>query len=348
LTLTGSATINGTGNALDNVLTGNSAVNTLTGLAGNDTYVVQNTTDVVTEAASAGTDLVQSSATYTLASNVENLTLTGTSAINGTGQALDNVLTGNTSVNTLTGLGGNDTLEGKAGNDSLVGGDGADLYRFSAGDGSDTISNVSADAAIDRLVFSNVTRVELTFARTGNDLLITRTAAPTDSVRVTNWFTATGNRIDFVDTSGGQSTTADQIDALISSGGGSFSNSSSPPQLEFAAEPSRIVGSLDELMEAAVTKSRPLFTECGLEYRIQSANASNHEIATPGGLGAPSGSSSRLVLQLERFIHAIAGFKKHDGFDAMSSTPIGDDLSQAVQRMTVSPVRDLRGNSHME
>ena len=60
----------------------------MAGGAGNDTYIVDNTGDVVTEAANAGTDLVYSSVTYTLTANVENLTLTGSSNINGTGNTL--------------------------------------------------------------------------------------------------------------------------------------------------------------------------------------------------------------------------------------------------------------------
>ncbi len=128
LTLTGTAAINGTGNALNNVLTGNSGVNVLSGGDGNDTYVVDNIADVVTENANEGIDLIQSSVTFALSANVENLTLTGTGVINGTGNELDNVLTGNGVANVLTAGAGNDTLNGGAGSDTLIGGSGNDTY----------------------------------------------------------------------------------------------------------------------------------------------------------------------------------------------------------------------------
>ncbi|MDD1443904.1 aerolysin family beta-barrel pore-forming toxin [Dolichospermum sp. ST_sed3] len=139
LTLTGTGLINGTGNAANNVITGNSANNTLNGGAGTDTliggtgndiYVVDSTTDTITENASGGTDTIQSSVTYTIAAlaNVENLTLTGTTAINGTGNAANNIITGNSANNILNGGLGNDTLNGSTGIDTLIGGTGNDVF----------------------------------------------------------------------------------------------------------------------------------------------------------------------------------------------------------------------------
>jgi Ca2+-binding RTX toxin-like protein len=146
LTLTGDAAINGTGNTLNNYILGNSAVNTLTGGdgadtldggegadkliggLGNDLYIVDNTGDTITETSKGATDSVQSSVTYTLGAYVENLTLTGTAAINGTGNTLNNILTGNGADNTLTGGAGNDTLDGGVGADTLIGNAGNDTY----------------------------------------------------------------------------------------------------------------------------------------------------------------------------------------------------------------------------
>lgn len=148
LALTGRESISGTGNSLNNTLTGNDGNNTLNGGAGDDTmiggkgndiYIVDSVSDIVRESSGQGTDLVYSSATFTLGDNVENLTFSGASNVDGTGNALANTITGNTGNNvlrggggadTLTGGGGNDTLSGQAGNDSLRGGDGADTFIF--------------------------------------------------------------------------------------------------------------------------------------------------------------------------------------------------------------------------
>lgn len=171
LLLTGSAAINGTGNTLANGLTGNAGANLLTGLDGNDTldggagldtlvgglgndvYVLRaDATDTLVEAAGGGTDTVQSSFAYTLATNFENLTLIDKSSVSGTGNAVANVITGNTGHNLLSGLAGNDTLSGGAGNDSLrgganddslTGGAGADRFLFasSGGNGVDVLTD---------------------------------------------------------------------------------------------------------------------------------------------------------------------------------------------------------------
>lgn len=127
LVLLGSAVIDGTGNDLDNQLYGNSGTNVLDGGAGNDLLIgnmgadtlkggtgndilaVDDAGDVVIENANEGTDKVESAVTYTLPDNVENLTLLGAAAINGTGNALNNILAGNAANNVLDGGAGNDT-----------------------------------------------------------------------------------------------------------------------------------------------------------------------------------------------------------------------------------------------
>ncbi|MDW2812726.1 hypothetical protein R5K32_21710, partial [Acinetobacter baumannii] len=78
------------------------------------------------ENAGEGIDTVLSSITYTLGNNLENLTLTGSTAINGTGNALNNVLIGNSAINTLTGGAGDGYLNGGGGADKLLGGTGND------------------------------------------------------------------------------------------------------------------------------------------------------------------------------------------------------------------------------
>jgi Ca2+-binding RTX toxin-like protein len=120
-TLTGGAgvdtLIGGVGN---DTLTGGAGVDTLIGGADNDTYGVDNILDLVTEIAGEGTDSVLSSVSYTLADNVENLTLTGNTAINGTGNGGNNILTGNSVNNILTGGLGDDTIAGGNGTDTIL------------------------------------------------------------------------------------------------------------------------------------------------------------------------------------------------------------------------------------
>ena len=119
-------------------LDGGLGIDTMNGGNGSDTYIVDNVGDVVAENfndALGGVDTVLSSVNHTLGFGLENLTLTGSANINGTGNGNNNVLTGNSGNNTLSGGDGNDTLIGGAGNDSLVGGNGKDI--LTGGSGSD-------------------------------------------------------------------------------------------------------------------------------------------------------------------------------------------------------------------
>lgn len=178
---------------------------------------------MVVENAGSGVDLVKSAVVYTLGADVENLELTGSSAVAGTGNALNNVITGNTGANTLTGGDGEDTLHGGTGTaaDTLIGGLGADTYIYAASQGLDVVDNSAADTAVDRLIFQSLSSDLFTFARTGDNLVISRIGTSTSKVTVNNWFTATGNRVDLVSFTN-REVTANDIDALVSGGGGSF------------------------------------------------------------------------------------------------------------------------------
>ena len=107
---------------------------TLYGGFGTDTYVVDNAGDVANETDGGGTDTVLSSISFSLADPlhaigaIENLTLTGTAAINATGNDLNNILFGNSGNNVLIGGAGADMLHGCAGADTMFGGTGDDTY----------------------------------------------------------------------------------------------------------------------------------------------------------------------------------------------------------------------------
>ncbi|MFT7571548.1 MAG: Ca2+-binding RTX toxin-like protein, partial [Paracoccaceae bacterium] len=189
LTLTSTDNINGTGNAAANTLTGNTGNNRLDGLggadamsgdAGDDTYVVDNAGDSVTEGAGAGTDTVESSITFTLGANLENLTLTGSTNINGTGNTLANTLTGNTGNNTLDGGTGADAMDGGAGNDTYIVDNAGDTVADTAG-GTDLVQS-----SVSFTLSSGLENLELTGAAavdgTGNAAANTITGNTGDNV----------------------------------------------------------------------------------------------------------------------------------------------------------------------
>lgn len=234
LTLAGTSTINGTGNTLDNLLVGNSANNRLTGAGGNDTlnggagsdtmvggtgddtYVVNVSTDVVTENASEGSDTVQSSVTWTLGTNLENLTLTGSSAINGTGHAGANLLVGNAGSNTLSGLAGNDTLDGGAGNDTLNGAGGADQYNFSRGYGQDRVQDNDATSGVaDRIQFgADVEQGDVRYSQVGNNLEAT-IFGTTDKIVIQDWYLGNQYHVEEFRFADGSMLTDSQVQGLV-------------------------------------------------------------------------------------------------------------------------------------
>jgi Ca2+-binding RTX toxin-like protein len=125
------------GSGGNDYLSGGTGTNILLGGTGNDTYIVAMASDTITELANEGTDTVNSSIDFTLASNVENLVLTGIGDLTGTGNEIRNTIIGNDGNNTLNGNAGNDYLYGGAGDDTLNGGEGNDY--LNGGDGTNSL-----------------------------------------------------------------------------------------------------------------------------------------------------------------------------------------------------------------
>jgi Ca2+-binding RTX toxin-like protein len=173
------------GTELPDTLDGGLGADTLTGGLGGDTYLIDDVNDVIVEAANAGVDqanvALAKAGTYLLGENVDNATVTAAAgvAVNLTGNALDNRLTGNAAANTLIGGLGDDVLDGAAGADKLLGGLGDDVYKVDhAGDvvtelaaqGIDrvdtTLAKYTLTANVEHLVYTGA----LAFSGTGNDL----------------------------------------------------------------------------------------------------------------------------------------------------------------------------------
>jgi Ca2+-binding RTX toxin-like protein len=145
------------GAAGDDSLNGAAGADSLSGGKGDDSYFVDSLGDKLDETGGDGVDTVNSSVTFVLADDFENLILTGGAAIGGTGNSLGNEITGNNSANLLMGKDGNDTLQGGGGNDVVFGGVGDDAINVAIGndtvrytsklDGLDTIDSFDGNAA---------------------------------------------------------------------------------------------------------------------------------------------------------------------------------------------------------
>ncbi|MFC3174731.1 beta strand repeat-containing protein [Novosphingobium bradum] len=151
--LTGNALANQiTGGAGNDTLDGGIGADALTGGLGDDTYLVDDAGDSVVEGANGGTDTVLTVlASYTLASEVERVTFTGSGPASLTGNAASNILTGGGDNDLLLGQAGDDTLVGGAGADTLTGGAGNDSLDGGAGFDVATFGAASAQASVTRL-----------------------------------------------------------------------------------------------------------------------------------------------------------------------------------------------------
>nr|WP_298167691.1 calcium-binding protein [uncultured Pseudomonas sp.] len=225
LVLTGSDAIDGTGNELNNLLHGNAANNVLWGGAGDDifngglgadsmyggsgddVFVVDNPGDVVVEYADEGIDRINSSISWILSDNLENLILTGNAAINGTGNELDNSLHGNVADNVLWGAAGNDTLRGGAGNDT---------YLFGRGDGVDRImENDATPGNSDLALFGDdISQEQLWFRRSISHLEVSIIGS-SDKFIVHDWYLGQQHRVERFQTSEGKTLLDGQVQNLV-------------------------------------------------------------------------------------------------------------------------------------
>lgn len=162
LQITGAGAGNGgvLGTDLDDVLSGTEGADNMAGGRGDDIYIVNHAGDRIVEIEGEGADLVLAYTDFALrahSQHLENLTLGGDGAINGSGNRRDNVIAGNEAANVLKGGLGSDTLLGGGGDDVffdwrganlMVGGAGDDTYHIdhkrnrieeAAGEGTDTV-----------------------------------------------------------------------------------------------------------------------------------------------------------------------------------------------------------------
>ncbi len=130
--------IGGVGN---DYLDGGAGSDVMVGGAGNDAYIVNSVNDTIYEASEAGYDTVITNTNYLLNANIEELRLVEGSPINGTGNAIDNLIVGNSSDNILDGVTGADTMIGGQGNDIYYVDNVGEVVTELAGEGTDTVQS---------------------------------------------------------------------------------------------------------------------------------------------------------------------------------------------------------------
>ena len=204
----------------NDTLDGGTGADQMFGGAGNDTYFVDNTSDHCTDIAGAtgGVDTVISSVTFTLSTYIENLTLTGSANLSGTGNAQNNILIANSGNDTLNGSNGNDTLEAGAGIDTLTGGSGADIFQFTATPaGVDSIKDFHL-TQLDKIDISDVLATDGFISGDTLSNWVEFTASPTSSTTTVMSIDASGTGSNFqavATLTGVTASTLPNVDTLV-------------------------------------------------------------------------------------------------------------------------------------
>jgi Ca2+-binding RTX toxin-like protein len=228
---TGADTLVG-GGGTDTLVSGTGTDSLVAG-SGTDVFVVNKTSDVVTVAATgtSTSDVIESSVTYSLAANVQYLSMIGTGSVTATGNSLLDLIVGNTGADTLNGGTGIAMIEGGSATTStgvlkatgnqaaLIGGHGAESITggafkdfLAAGPAADTITsgataNVIAvnkgDGATIIMPTTNASDVlslgagidteSLTFTKSGNNLIL-NDGVTGDSITFENWYVGTADQ----------------------------------------------------------------------------------------------------------------------------------------------------------
>jgi uncharacterized delta-60 repeat protein len=234
------------GQAGNDTLDGGVGNDSLVGGTGDDLYVVDVFTDAVVELSDEGTDTVRTGLiAYTLGGHLERLEYSGALAFTGTGNVLNNAITGGVGNDTLNGAAGDDTLSGGLGSDSYVLDSLSDVVIEAAAGGTDTIRTALSGLTLMSEVENFVYTGTVSFAVTGNGLNNSITgAAGADTLdggagndtmvggtgNDTYWVDAAGDvttevasgGFDTVRTTLGTYTLANEIDAAIYLGAGTF------------------------------------------------------------------------------------------------------------------------------
>jgi serralysin len=184
----GTAAINLTGNELAQDIYGNDGNNIirsgggddwLFGRSGDDQFYVDSPNALVFERAGEGFDRVWARSNYVLSagSSIELLTTDnhfGTTAINLTGNELNQSIYGNDGSNVLVGGGGDDSMFGRSGDDVFIVDSLGDLAMERAGEGFDTVRTrgdytLASGSSVERLLVDNGAGSSRAYL-TGNEL----------------------------------------------------------------------------------------------------------------------------------------------------------------------------------